>query len=233
VLIAFYIIASLATLSTLPVLWVAAQRWGGLSIPRRLVAAAAALSFLMDLTMFTLGRMGINNLWVSYVGAPAETALLLSAFSYWQRHEVTRLALRLSVPLVLALWVVAAIGWESTTEFSRFTAPFQSVLLLAVAAYTVVMSGGATTEPVLHQDWLWFGIGVMLYYGAYAVVEPVSRLLLPSAPSSVLIIFGVRAAVAIIANLFFFKGMRCPEFRLSFGGSWWQPPLWRPSSSSQ
>jgi hypothetical protein len=170
---------------------------------------------------------------VAHVGEPLQTALILCAFSFWQRHEVARLALRVSVPLVLMLWLTLAIGFENASQFSRFTAPFQSILLVAVAAYTVVSLAAVATDPLPNHDWFWFGVGVMLYYGTYAIIEPLSQLLIPSAPGRVWTIFEVRAGVAIVVNLLYLKGMLCRVSPPSFGGFSSRPPSWSRSSLSR
>ncbi|MEP6573306.1 MAG: hypothetical protein ABJD11_11450 [Gemmatimonadota bacterium] len=227
----FYLLASVATLSMIPPLIVAARRWSMLPRARQFLAAQVALAFVMDAGMFALGRMGLNNLWIAHIGEPLQTALILCGFSFWQRHEVARLALRVSVPLVLMLWLTLTIGFENATQFSRFSAPFQSILLVAVAAYTVVTCAAVATDPLPLHDWFWFGVGIMLYYGTYAIVEPVSQLLIPSAPGRVWTIFGVRAIIAVFVNLLYLKGMLCRVTPPSFGGFSSRPPSWSPSSS--
>jgi len=226
----FFIVASLATLTLLLPLW---QAWRGrsyLTEAQRFFAAYVGLEFVADATMFTLGRLKHNNLWIGHLAVPLQTVLIVLAFSAWQVDERLGRWLRRAAPVALVFWIPPALGWESARDFSVASISIQAIICLVLAAFTVVRRSFDDHLLVRNQSWFWIGVGVMLYFATFALLGPASHYLIKLSPTTTIALFSARAVFQVIANVLYYQGMRCP---LSPPHSWPStspPPRW-PSSS--
>lgn len=228
----FFIVTSLATLTLLLPLWQAAREYPVLSEAQKFFAAYVGVGFVTDAAMFVLGRLGHNNLWLTHLVIPIQTMLIVLAFAAWQVDQRVGKWLRRGAPFVLIFWIPAIAGWESTTNFSTVSSSIQATLCLAVAAFTVVRRSFDDHLTIRNQSWFWVGLGVMLYFATFALLEPLGHYLLRLSPVTVVAVFTVRSAFQLLANLLYYQGMRCP---LSPPHSWPStspPPRWPSSSSS-
>ncbi len=228
---ASYVLTSLSTLSLLLPLWPARQRWDTLSEGQRIFAVYLLLELLVSVVSFVLGRLSLHNLWLPLVVVPIETALIVRAFAAWQVDPRMRLVLRLGSPLMLLFWLPPLIGWEPMDDFSIAIDSLQGILCVAIAAYTVVRRFLETEGSSADHDWFWMSAGIMLYFATYALISPLSNYLMKYSPPTAFAVFAVRGGVQVLANVFYYHGMRCPPSRQSFGPSTSPRPSWLPSWS--
>lgn len=201
-----------------------------LTLPLRLVAACFAVMFLQDAAGWWMAERNVNNMWVSHVGTPLQTLLLLFALGEWQTGATARRSVRLAALGFLLLWGVLLLGVEDASAFSRFTQPLQAILVVSVAAWTMVRRTVTTFEAPVSQPWFWVCAGLLLYFGTGAVLGPVSNILVRTSPELVLTAYLVKAVVNIVAYLLVAKGVLCSLPTGSSGGFWRQPRS-SPSSS--
>ncbi len=171
-----------------------------------------------------------NNLWVSHLGLPISASLLLWAFSLWQERDVARLTFRLAIPLFIVVWIGLLVFAENLQAFSRYGSPLRAILLVYVAAYTLVTRSVGAVEPVWREDWFWVAAGTLVSYGTSAIVTPLANLLLATSPGQLRRMYDVFNGVDVIANLLVTWGMLCARPRPISGGSSWQRRSWRLSS---
>jgi hypothetical protein len=213
---------------------VAVLRWrplGALPAPRRLVALCYVVMFLEDALLWWIGRHQGNNLWLAYLAAPIQTTLLLLALAWWQTGEVERRAVRLAAAGFVVLWALLVLALEDTHTFSRFASPLRSLLVVAVAAWTLVRRSIRTLESPTEEPWFWVSAGLLLYFGTGVVLDPVSKLLLRTAPHLVLAAHVTKAGVNIVTYFLVARGMLCRLPSGSSGGSS-SPPASSDSSSA-
>jgi len=223
-----YALASLATLTLLLPLWQSWRRWGHFSHARKAFTLYLALELAIEVACFALGRARIENLWLSHLAIPVETALIIRAFSYWQVDGLARATLYYGAPVMLAFWLPWGFGWEPLNGFSIGTESIQAVLCLAVACYTVVRRSMDDNGYGTEQPWFWIGGGVMLYFATFALLSPLSGYLLGHSPDTAISVFAVRSGFQILANLLYFLGMRCPPSPQN-SGPFMSPPRSSPS----
>ncbi len=195
-------------------------------IPRALGLTAAVMfvSLALDAWMVWLGSRNNNNLWLTHLWLPLSTGLILWAFSYWQVSKAARDAVRIAVPVYTIVWIVVSIFAEDFSQFSRFTAPVQSLVVLSVAGYTLATRFRDTDLP-LRASWFWISIGWVLLFGVTAIHDPISHLLLINEQIDYLLasIF-VKAAFVTLATVLLTVGVLCGRSRPTYGGSFSQPP---------
>lgn len=191
-----------------------------LSLPLRLIVIYSAVALVEGLIMSYLSSRNEVNLWLIHIFAPFEAAILLYALSRWQARELARIAVVLCIPVFLLLWGGLTIARESLEQFPQYVKTVEAILLVAVAAYTLVSRSRTLIHPISQQDWFWVCIGIMIYFSMLAVLNPVANLLLEHDSMVLLMaVFEVNAALIILHNLFFAWAIRCQQQQLNSGGS--------------
>lgn len=186
--------------------------------PARFWIAIWALAFFAsDVIQVILARTVGQNLWFFLVANPIEDAALLMAFSYWQVRPVMRLTFRIAIPLLALVTLAIAIWFGEVNTFKAASSPFRLLLLATAVAYTLVVRTSLEHDRIWVRDWLWTSLGVILYYAAYVVVDPVSRALVPEHVELARLVYVVKGVVDILAYLMVWKGMRCPAEAPSSG----------------
>lgn len=191
-----------------------------LSLPLRLIVIYSAVALVEGLSMRYLASRNQTNLWLIHAFAPFEAAILLFALSRWQTREVARLTVVFCIPAFLLLWCGLTIAAESLEQFPKYVKTVESILLLAVSAYTLVTRSRSLAEPLTQQDWFWVCVGIMIYFSMLALLNPVANLLLEHDSIVLLMaVFEVNAALIILHNFFFAWAIRCQQQQLNSGGS--------------
>jgi hypothetical protein len=193
------------------------------------VAVVFALWFLQDCAMLWLIELHRPNLWINHFTLPITTSILLWAFSLWQEGEVARMAFRIAIPLYVIVWLILSLTVERLDRFSNYASPISDLLLVCVAAYTLVTASLRSTEPVWRQEWLWIGSGILLYFGAEVVLMPLSNMLVASR-REMLFLYRSLAVIGIVEALLITGGMLCAGAHPNSGGSFWQRHWQRESS---
>jgi hypothetical protein len=205
----------------------------GRSLPKalRFVVLVFVIWFAQDCVMWWLAKqLHRNNLWVGHVMRPVWTGLLLWAFSLWQKGDVARMAFRLAIPFYGVAWLALQLLVERADRFSKYASPLSAMLLVCVAAYTLVAESLRAEEPVWRTDWLWVSVGMLLKFCGVVVLMPLSNLMLTS-PEDLRFMYQLYGASSVVATLFVTGGVLCARPHPSSGGSSWPRLSWRPFSS--
>jgi hypothetical protein len=180
------------------------------SAPHRWVLAWSGVEVLESAVQWVLAKHGVRNLWLVYVLAPLDTAVLLWALSWWQTGQLARLTFRFAIPASVAAFYVMAIAFDSASAFSRAAFPMIQLVSLSAAAATLVARSRVSRGDVLREDWFWICGGMVLYFGTFSTMGPLSRLLAASAPSLLLHALEVSQVVTIVSFLLVAWGIACP-----------------------
>jgi hypothetical protein len=180
--------------------------------PGRSWAAVACLVLIVgDYAARTLGSRGINNLWIGYISNPAVGIATLLALASWQRTPTSHRIVLALVPLFALAWIAVVVGAEDLSNFSVAAFPLQAMLLLILSLWTLLTNGLSDGAGALaRSDWFWISAGLALSNGAASAIEPLSAMLLSSAPDRLFQLFNFRAGIDLIAALAITVGMLCP-----------------------
>jgi hypothetical protein len=159
---------------------------------------------------YALAMRGIHNLWVAYLFTPLTVATVLWALSWWQSSDVARLTMRLAIVPLLTLWLALALAFESTSSFSRAADPLAYLVELFAAAYTLVARSRASAGELLREDWFWVSAGLVLYFGTFSMIGPLSALLAGTDVALLLRAYQFEAVLQIVAFLAIARGVTCP-----------------------
>jgi hypothetical protein len=131
----------------------------------------------------TFGLLGRHNLWLGYLFEPAAAAILLWTLSLWQTGTLARLTYRLAIPVTLLVYVLFTLALDNTSTFSRVAQPMLYIVGLGASAWTLVARSHAAAGDLLRQDWFWVCGGLVLFFGTFSSLGPVSRLLIANDPA--------------------------------------------------
>lgn len=177
----------------------------------RWIAAGCLVSVLGDAVSLPLALRGVNNMWIAYLSTPLMGAAFLLGMASWQQREVERLAVRLAIPAYWVAWTGLVLLTEDVKGFSRFAIPLHSLIILAVAIWTLMRRGLDPTQgTLLRTDWFWIVGGVALYGAATVTFEPVAAGLMTSRQDLVIAALNLKSALYLIAFLAMTWGMLCP-----------------------
>jgi len=196
-----------------------------LSRPSRLIAALFLLWFAEDVALQLLILLHRNNDWLPHLTMPFEAALLLWAFSLWQDSEVARRAMLLAIPIYVAVWLVLQLFVERLDRLSQYAGPMSYLLILAVAAFTLVSKSARTVAPGWRQPWFWISAGMIIDMGSQVALNPITNILIARHQRAVAI-YQVYGAVSILSYSLSTWGILCERRHPSSGGSS-SPPPWR------
>lgn len=222
---AWDILPDLAILSfAIPML--AGFRARRLSLSLRLIVIYSVAALAEGLVMWYMSATNQTSLWLIHIFGPFEATILLYALSRWQIRELARLTIVLCIPAFLLLWGSLTVTTESLEKFPQYVKTVESILLVAVSAYTLVSRSRSLAEPLAQQDWFWVCVGLLVYFSMLAVLNPVANLLLEQDSMVLLMaVFEVNAALIIVHNILFAWAIRCQQQQMNSGGSLLPRPL--------
>lgn len=166
--------------------------------------------FISDVLQLFIAEHFGNNLWFLAIANPIEDAALLWALAYWQTRPVMRLTFRLGIPGLAISTIAIAAYFGEVAGFKAVSSPFRLLIITAAIAYTIVHRSLREPERIRQQDWFWACLGVLLYYAAYVVVDPVTAMLMPARMDLARLVYVVKAGVDTVAFILVWKGMECP-----------------------
>jgi hypothetical protein len=177
---------------------------------RKWILVWCAFLLTANLGMLVLAHQRRNNHWLPYIVIPIAGGVVLWALSLWQTSSISRLCLRLLVPVLLVSWVGIVITVENTETFSLLADPVAGLLVLGGAIYTLASRALRETGSLLEKDWLWIGVGLVLFWGTAVALPPMSHWLVGKNPEVVVKAYEVKALIEIVALLAITRGILCP-----------------------
>ncbi len=187
------------------------RKLGASAPPARVWIGWWALAFFVaDLLQALISELFGNNLGFFLFANPIEDGCILWAYSYWQTRPVMRLSFRVAVPVLAIASTALAIGAGEAGGFLAISGPFRLLVIAAAVAFTLVSRAVQESGAIWRRDWLWISLGALLYYSAFVVVNPVSKMLMTDSPQLAQLVYVVKAVVDSAAFLMVWQGMRCP-----------------------
>jgi hypothetical protein len=188
--------------------------------PARLWTLAWCITLLLGdwVQLWLRGSNGTNNLWARAAIVPIHNAVMLWTLSLWQRQPVSRLAFRIAIPIFLIAVLALIPTIKQTGAFEQVAEPFQALLLLAGALYTLVSNAARDPEGVTRQDWFWITLGASFYFGLRVALPPFATMLMASHLELVRLAYLLLAWADIAVFLLIARGIWCPLPQARSGG---------------
>lgn len=182
------------------------RRRQSLPMPLRWMCTYLALTVIEDLFMIYWSRGGRHNLWIMNLYTPFEAAMLGMMYVGWQLRERWRATIYAATTLFVVFWLVMIMTVEPITEFSRFTKSVESLLVIAVAAWTLVQRSRHTAAPLTAHVWFWVSVGTLLYFAYFLLLNPVS-LVLGTRLDLLVLVYEINGGMVVIMYLFWLRAI--------------------------
>lgn len=188
----------------------------GCAVPRRLDPAKiwimfwAITYFIGNLCARYLAVHHLYNSVMSYMMLPIHAVQILLAFSYWQRSPVARRTVRLSIPVLVIAIIALTFTVEEINLPSVYAEPLYSLVMLGVATFTLVTLSAQEEDSVLARPWFWICVGLILHFGALAVLTPIMKVTAQHDLPLYIRVVLLRAWINVGAELLITFGMLCP-----------------------
>ncbi len=187
--------------------------------PLRVIAAYCLLGFVQSMALSLLSTRGEYNLWLMHLFIPIQATMFLWALALWQTRERLRVTVGMIVPLYLVVWLALTLTVESFDTFPRYVKIVEGLLVITVAAYTLLTRSQQISGQVTAYPWFWVCSALVMYLSFGAIVNPVSSLLLPHAPDRVSFMSSVNAVLLTLCNLLFARAMYAASARVPANGA--------------
>lgn len=185
--------------------------WRRLDSARVWIMFWCAFYLVVNVGARYVGSRGLNNHFMTYLALPIQGTIVLWALSLWQTRPMARLTLRLLIPAFVIAVVVITLTRENTLNFSRIAEPVYSILALGAAITTLLMRSNEEEAPLLRQDWLWICLGLILHFGALAVLTPLAHAYIDTNRDLVMKAYIVRAWINTTAFAMIAVGVFSPR----------------------
>ena len=202
----------LATLSLLPALLRAARVWGRLDTGARRFAAWLGLDLLVSLAFVLLQAVDLhlNAQRFAAFAIPVEKLVLFLALAAWQVDAGMRAVVTGLAVASLAFWVPGLGSWRASESLGVGLVTVQALLVVAVATFLLARRWLEGAPAPRAQPWFWAGSGLVLFYGLFALVPPLTGYVLAvQQAQNAELVLALRSGVQVVAAACFWQAFRC------------------------
>jgi hypothetical protein len=183
-----------------------------LSRPMRWMVVYLAATWLEDLFTVYWSRHGRQSLWVVNLYTPFETVILCTMFAGWQLRLRWRAAIYAGMVACIAFWGIVTFTVEGFFGISRYTKPVESLLVVAIAAWTLVDRSRRTISPLTRHTWFWVSVGTMVYFAYLVMLDPATYVFSQAQPSNKYLTlwrlsYEINGALATVMYLFWLRAI--------------------------
>ncbi len=203
------VLALLSFVSLLFPVIAGAVRWKNLSRQMRVLLYLLSFYAVVFSVQFTLAyhRMNTNWMWNSY--SFIEFIVMASVFVSWTRDERMKHLFIWFIGIVTAFWTIGKLSFEPVTIPPNYTAPAESIAIVAIAIYQVIVLVRDELRKIFRDEKFWIAIGAITYFAGtmplFAVVNKIFALPLEDFFS----LWKINWALTIVENILFSVGFIC------------------------
>lgn len=176
-----------------------------LNRPMKLLLLLLSISFLTDVYSRILGIRGKSNLHIFHFYTLLEYTLFMIIFSYWQRKNSIRSALRYSIPVFFLIWVISKFTVEDFNSFDSYTTTLEALLLLMTSGFTLYSLIKYSEAEAVNDFRFWVSAAVLLYFAGNVTLFSVSKVI------SYNLWMTIHATALILSNFMYLKAYLCPQ----------------------
>jgi hypothetical protein len=181
-----------------------------LDIEMKILTIFFSFALIVEIIGFYLSFNRISYIWLIHLYTLLEYSLLMLIFSYWQKDNVLRRNLRLSIGFFAFIWIGAKMFMENLSYWDNYTASLESVLLVGVSAYTLFELSKENRTSLYKEPRFWVCGAVLVYFTGNLMVFALINIITIDWP--------IHSLLNIVANLFYTGGFLCSRHRLNYGG---------------
>lgn len=176
------------------------------------LALACMVSLGGDALGLYLSARGLNNHWLAYLVTPLLFSSILFGLGVLQHTAQERAAFRITAVLMLFVSAVLAVVADDLLNFSKYSLPLGSLLVLGASVWTLVRGGfpllGGLPEAA---GWFWIPGGFAVYAAVTAAYLPLIGDFTTSDREFVDAVLRAKSILVIIAFTLVSWGILCQD----------------------
>ena len=165
--------------------------------------------FIMNLAARYLAVHHLFNGVLNYITLPVHAVQILWALAFWQQSATARLTVRLSIPVLVIAIIALTLTVEDVNLPSVIAEPVYSLAALGAATFTILTRGMHEEEALHRQAWLWICAGLILHFGALAVMTPIAKATALRDINVYIRVIVTRAWINVAAEILIIIGILC------------------------
>jgi hypothetical protein len=129
----------------------------------RLLLLLFLIAAMVEGNAFYLVQNHKNAYWLYHVYMPLEYGLLAVIFSFWQKKQWMRTALRSSIPLFVLICIWDMVVNKNLEDLNYFTASIAFTLYVGISSVTLLYLLTDNSRSIIKDCRFWVGAALLIY----------------------------------------------------------------------
>jgi hypothetical protein len=168
-----------------------------------------SISFIFELSLFLLGLLGVNNLWMVQVWTIIEYIFIVVLFSYWLKESKIRKMLIYSTIPFIIFYIIDVALLSEINKFNSYSRSVESLIFSGVAGYALYDLSKAHTGSLWQNFRFYLVLAVFLYFTGSLMIFALSNLLIEYTSNLAKLLFMIPMILNLISYFLFAGGILC------------------------
>jgi hypothetical protein len=168
-----------------------------------------SISFIFELSLFLLGLLGINNLWMVQVWTIIEYIFIVVLFSYWMKVGKIRMVLIYSVIPFIIFYIIDVALLSEVDKFNSYSRSVECLIFSGVAGYALYDLSKTHTGSLWQNFRFYLILAVFLYFTGSLMIYALSNLVIEYAFNIALPFFMIPLVLNSISYFLYAGGILC------------------------
>jgi hypothetical protein len=186
--------------------------WRTSPVPVRVFTVFCIYSTLHLIAEFTLGRLGISNLFLLNYHQIVEFSCILFVYISWVKEERTKDLFQYLGLAYGLVWLINKYFYEDPERFSEVISAVAMVFLMFASVIVLNTLVRSAKEPVREHAVFWIALGVLLYGAGTVVVTSFSNTILAMGMEYFNMLWHINWGFTVITNVLYARSFSCRLF---------------------
>ena len=184
-------------------------RWRKLPRETRYLLGIFSLYILVLTTQIIVAFNRFNTTWIGQIYNLGEYSVFAVVFSIWCDKERTKNLMIWSIPFFITVWIVAKLTLEPISKYDTYTGPIGTVMLIAMAIYSLIDLLAAPKESMYQKSRFWFSSGIIIYGVGTLPLFSLANLLLTRPLKEFEQMWAINWGLMIVVNCIYSRALLC------------------------
>lgn len=186
-------------------------RYKNLQRPLRILEWMIIISIFGDGVQWTLGRLGIYNLWISHFYTLIEIVFVFLMYSSWIKKNQIRLMLTFCLSVFIVFWIVSKFTFEPLSFLDVWTGTIAMIIRITFSVFILIDYVKESDINWTEDSRLWIATGIIVYSVGFLICFTLFSSILQLSKDNMYIVFSIIWIFMIISHLFYARGFLCKK----------------------
>jgi hypothetical protein len=186
-------------------------RYRSLPQPLRLLEYLLVFAFIMTIIEWILASQSINTLWAAHISTIVEFVIVLIIFSFWMRHDLSRLVLFGCLIGFIIFWIISKLLFEPFSQFDGWTAAVSKIIQITFSSILFVEVIKDSDIDWTKDPRFWVAAGIIIYSAGSLFLFALFNKMLLISPDRLKFVWSLNWIFSIISNLLFARAFLCKK----------------------